>query len=159
MFDYVFRAQKLGWAVVVADPHGDCDWGEHLPTLWSELLQPLPFSQLLVVGHSAGASMSMDLLQRCPDAQQKLAALALTDGAFAPPQGAGAAAIKARTRNFKAAETPAGTPMASTGGICNVSAGHPQHPATTHAATEPLFAFLCESTVAGSPGQATSTVE
>mmetsp|Transcript_77196 Transcript_77196/g.196014 ORF Transcript_77196/g.196014 Transcript_77196/m.196014 type:complete len:343 (+) Transcript_77196:1-1029(+) len=50
-------------------------------------------------------------------------------------------------RDFVSSQLPAGTPVAADrrgDGVPCVSAGHQEHPSTTHAATEVVFAFLQE---------------
>ena len=81
MFEYIAEAQSRGWAVVVADPHGDEESSHrHMSRLWKALLAPQPLQRLLVVAHSYGAALTMGLLKAEPAAAARLAALALTDG-------------------------------------------------------------------------------
>ena len=48
-----------------------------------------------------------------------------------------------RIRPFFFAWLLAGTPLAAySEGVCDVSAGHLNHPSTTHSATEVVFAYL-----------------
>jgi len=142
MFDYIFRAKAAGWAVLVADVHGEPS-STHMRKLWEQVIAPMPSTQLLVVAHSAGAHFSMELFQSTPEARSRLTALALTDGAFGPPSGASGVELISKTRNFVASNAPAGTPEQSMPGWPEAfSAGHTNHPATTHAATEPLFEYL-----------------
>ena len=53
-------------------------------------------------------------------------------------------AYAAVARNFVSSSEPAGTPLPGRGPFESVSAGATSHPATTHAATEEVFAFLKE---------------
>jgi hypothetical protein len=53
MFDYVFRAKSAGWAVLVADVHGEPS-STHMQKLWEQVIAPMPSTQLMVVAHSAG---------------------------------------------------------------------------------------------------------
>ena len=65
--------------------------------------------------------------------------------AFAPPTPELVEKIRLIGRNFVCSELPAGTPMLgaeSTGAMMEVSAGHTDHPTTTFAARDELFAFL-----------------
>ena len=82
MFDYIARAQAAGWAVLVAGVHGGRSPTAHMQRLWQEVMAPAAFSALLVVGHSAGAAWTMQMLDSFPEAAGRLKALALTDGAF-----------------------------------------------------------------------------
>merc|ERR1712086_679577 len=124
------------------DVHGEPS-STHMRKLWEQVIAPMPSTQLLVVAHSAGAHFSMELFQSTPEARSRLTALALTDGAFGPPSGASGEELISKTRNFVASNAPAGTPEQSMPGWPEAfSAGHTNHPATTHAATEPLFEYL-----------------
>jgi len=140
MFDYILRAKAAGWAVLVADVHGEPS-STHMLKLWEQVIEPAAATQLLVVAHSAGAHYSIELFQNVPAAGSRLTAMALTDGAFGPLQSQ---ELIGKTRNFVASNTAAGTPVTDTppGYPEAFSAGHTDHPATTHAATEPLFEFL-----------------
>merc|ERR1712159_906096 len=133
MFDYIFRGQDRGWAVIVADPHSDSSPKTHLKKLWENVMAALPFTQLLIVAHSAGAYLSMELPESNPEILERIAALVLTDGAFAPPTGE-AAKILQVSRNFVASDEPAGTLLGAPPDVCCVfaSAGHKDHPSTTH---------------------------
>mmetsp|Transcript_21356 Transcript_21356/g.40190 ORF Transcript_21356/g.40190 Transcript_21356/m.40190 type:complete len:332 (+) Transcript_21356:39-1034(+) len=187
MFDYIFRAEALGWAVLVANPNiNDCHGvpvtgsespHQHLCTLWKSYISTAPASCVLVVAHSYGAPTMVNLLKVEPEARSRISALAFTDGmAFPPgsllmeavpensketstlrsallhfetlaPEAFKPASADVRSclrvaRNFKASAEPAGTPLEDVEGVLAVSAGHTSHPATTHASTEPLFAFL-----------------
>ena len=67
----------------------------------------------------------------------------LAPDAFKPASPTVQHCLQSVARNFKASDKPAGTPLAADcEGVPAVSAGHTSHPATTHAATEPVFAFL-----------------
>lgn len=61
MYDYIFRAEQLGWSVVVADPRTDDDDKSphlHLQSIWQEHIGPASASCVAVVAHSYG-KMSM----------------------------------------------------------------------------------------------------
>ena len=65
--------------------------------------------------------------------------------AFAPPSVDVVMLVARIARNWVASSSPLGTPLAAAGdrAACDeVSAGHSSHPATTHAATSEVFAFL-----------------
>merc|ERR1719203_2538262 len=67
----------------------------------------------------------------------------LAPAAFQPPGEHVLQRLREVGRNFVSSELPAGTPVsADHEGVPAVSAGHKDHPATTHAATEFVFAFL-----------------
>ena len=83
MFDYISRGQSRGWAVVVADPHGDECPHRHLLRL-VDLLPPS--APLLIVAHSYGAAMALGMIKASPAAQSRLKAIALTDGQYFPPR-------------------------------------------------------------------------
>ncbi|CAE8639814.1 unnamed protein product [Polarella glacialis] len=95
MFDYIFRAQKLGWAVVVANPNVNSVSGisipesesphRHLQTLWRTYIQPSSASRVLVVAHSYGAPTMVHLLKTEPSALERVQAIAFTDGMAFPP--------------------------------------------------------------------------
>lgn len=84
MFDYIARGQARGWAVVVADPHGEECPHRHLQRLVTLLSAESP---LLIVAHSYGAPCTMGMLKAVPAAQERLQALALTDGMKWTPAG------------------------------------------------------------------------
>ena len=58
MYDYIFRAEALGWSVVVADPRTDDASFEtphvHLQRVWKEFVAPSACSCVAVVAHSYG---------------------------------------------------------------------------------------------------------
>ena len=54
MFEYVSRAQSLGWSVVVADPHGDESPHAHMQRLWHAAIAPAAAAHVLCVAHSYG---------------------------------------------------------------------------------------------------------
>eukprot|EP00435_Cladocopium_sp_Y103_P063933 s8_g25.t1 len=95
MFDYIFRAQTLGWAVVVANPNVNDICGKsitgsesphrHLMTLWKSYLDTAKASKILVVAHSYGAPNLVNLLKVEASARERLAAVAFTDGGAFPP--------------------------------------------------------------------------
>lgn len=95
MFDYIFRAQRLGWAVLVANPNvGDVGGVPvtgsecphlHLQTLWKSYVEPSAASQVLVVAHSYGASATANLLKAEPSARKRVQAVAFTDAWANPP--------------------------------------------------------------------------
>lgn len=186
MFDYIFRAESLGWAVMVANPNvnefngiavsGSESPHRHLQTLWNSYISSSLASCVLVVAHSYGAPSMVHLLKVEPTARERISALVFTDGtafppgallmervpseesalrqemlrfqrlapeAFEPASPAVQECLHSVGRNFKSCDLPPGTPLAADcEGVPAVSAGHPSHPATTHAATEPVFAFL-----------------
>jgi hypothetical protein len=90
MFDYIFRAKALGWAVIVANPHvkevcatpiegSECPH-LHVKTLWKAYIEPAPCSCVLVVAHSYGAPVMIHLLKCEPVARERIKALVMTDG-------------------------------------------------------------------------------
>ena len=197
MFDYIFRAQALGWAVLVANPNvnelqgipiagSECPQ-QHLCSLWRTYVETANASCVLVVAHSYGGPNVVNLLKAEPKARERIQALAMTDGVAFPPgtllqekvpsedqvrqsgkpeqeaalrrtlqhfatlapsafQPAGPEVVSCLAsigRNFQACEAPPGTPLAANcEGVTAVSSGHTSHPATTHAATKAVFAFL-----------------
>ena len=90
MFDYVLRAEALGWAVVVANPNANEAQGRpltgsesphrHLETLWTCYLQGCKAERMLLVAHSYGAAVAVHLLKAQPVARERLQAMAFTDG-------------------------------------------------------------------------------
>ena len=95
MFDYIFRAEKMGWAVMVANPNVNDFQGtaitgsesphQHVSTLWSTYLESCAASRILVVAHSYGGPVMVHLLKVFASARERIAALALTDGMAFPP--------------------------------------------------------------------------
>ena len=95
MFDYIFRAEELGWAVLVANPNvNDCNGiplsgsetpHRHLQTLWTSYISPAQASCVLVVAHSYGAPNMVHLLKVEPEARERVSALVFTDGTAFPP--------------------------------------------------------------------------
>lgn len=95
MFDYVFRAQECGWAVLVANPNvsevngvpvagSECPH-LHLQTLWEAYVGPSAAACVLVVAHSYGGPAVVNLLKSSSEACGRVRAIALTDGmAFKP---------------------------------------------------------------------------
>ena len=82
MFEYVTRAQALGWSLVIPDLHGAGDVGpyKHLCDVWRSILAPSEMTQLLMVGHSYGAPIGFGLLKAEAGALERLGAVAFTDG-------------------------------------------------------------------------------
>jgi len=122
MFDYIFRAQQLGWAVLVANPTvsdvagvpvpgSECPHA-HLRTLWNAYVEPCAASKVLVVAHSYGASATAHLLKTEASARKRICAVALTDAWANPPgsllqevvpeEGAAAPELAAASEAFKA---------------------------------------------------------
>merc|ERR1739848_703681 len=90
MFDYIFRAKALGWAVIVANPHvkevcampiegSECPH-LHVKTLWKAYIESALCSCVLVVAHSYGAPVMIHLLKCEPGARERIKALVMTDG-------------------------------------------------------------------------------
>lgn len=82
MFEYIFRAQKRGWSVCVADSHahdGASSPHAHLVEVWQKVISKSKATCLLVVGHSYGGPNAVGLLKAAPDALPLLGALAGTD--------------------------------------------------------------------------------
>lgn len=95
MFEFIFRAEALGWSVLVANPNineinytpvtGSQCPHQHLVTLWQSYIQPSAASRVLVVAHSYGAPNVVHLLKTEPHSLQRISAIAFTDGgAFGP---------------------------------------------------------------------------
>eukprot|EP00913_Durusdinium_trenchii_P007125 g6701.t1 len=111
MFDYIFRAEALGWAVVVANPnineiHGIPITGsesphQHLATLWKSYMESAQASNVLVVAHSYGAPLIVHLLKVFASARARISALAFTDAW--PPGGF----LEEKIPEEKEAPTPA----------------------------------------------------
>jgi len=81
MFPYIFRAQELGWSVLIVDPHNSpASQHEHLLRLWRGVIQPSKATKMLVVGHSYGGPVAMGMLKADPSACERLGALVTTDG-------------------------------------------------------------------------------
>lgn len=85
MFDYIARARRRGWAVVVADPHGEECPQRHLVRLYS-LLPTHAASRVHIVGHSYGGSCSVGMIKSLPS-YERIASIALTDGMGWGPTG------------------------------------------------------------------------
>ena len=95
MFDYITRAEELGWAVLVANPNinefngvpvsGSESPHRHLQTLWSSYVSPAQASCVLVVAHSYGAPSMVHLLKVEPEARERISALVFADGGAFPP--------------------------------------------------------------------------
>ncbi|EOD20801.1 hypothetical protein EMIHUDRAFT_458504 [Emiliania huxleyi CCMP1516] len=150
MFGYVRRAQRLGWGVLIADPHGgDGCPHAHLAQLWRSTVEPAAAARVLVVAHSYGgpaeaeagpaAAMMRPLLSRFA---------AAAPHAFEEPagrwQGAAPAEVLAAVgRNFVASDESLGATLhAAPHELVALSAGTLRHPDTTHAAEEAVFHFL-----------------
>ena len=144
----------------------------HLSTLYSRAIHKDETRPIAIVAHSYGASAVAFLFKDKPQCRERIKAVALTDGCAlygsilkeaVPPSGSArlehnkkyapaafeddseaSAAYAAVARNFVSSSEPAGTPLPGRGPFESVSAGHTSHPATTHAATEEVFAFLKE---------------
>ena len=144
----------------------------HLSTLYSRAIHKDETRPIAIVAHSYGASAVAFLFKDKPQCRSRIKAVALTDGCAlygsilkeeVPPSGSArlehnkkyapsafeddaeaGAAYAAVARNFVSSSEPAGTPLPGRGPFESVSAGHTSHPATTHAATEEVFAFLKE---------------
>ena len=65
MYDYIFRAENLGWSVVVADPRTDLNEADgiaasphlHLQSVWQEVIEACPAPCVAVVAHSYGIAI------------------------------------------------------------------------------------------------------
>eukprot|EP00933_Yihiella_yeosuensis_P035138 TRINITY_DN28602_c0_g1_i1.p1 TRINITY_DN28602_c0_g1~~TRINITY_DN28602_c0_g1_i1.p1 ORF type:complete len:310 (+),score=53.78 TRINITY_DN28602_c0_g1_i1:157-1086(+) len=95
MFDYIFRAESLGWSVLVANPNvnkishtavtgSECPH-RHLETLWRSYVQPSAASCVLVVAHSYGGPNIVHLLKTQSSARDLVRAIAFTDGGAYEP--------------------------------------------------------------------------
>ena len=144
----------------------------HLSTLYSRAIHPDETRPILIVAHSYGASAVAFLFKDKPACRERIVGVALTDGCAlygsilkeeGPPSGSARlkktkelvpaaftddadanAAYAMVARNFVSSPEPAGTPLPGRGPFESVSAGHTSHPATTHAATDVVFAYLKE---------------
>jgi len=85
-FDYIERAHALGWAVVVADPHGASSPHTHLCDIWESVI-PSTCSSVAIVAHSYGAPLAVHLMKANPSALSRVSAIALTDGMAWTPDG------------------------------------------------------------------------
>jgi len=95
MFDYILRAQRLGWSVLVANPNANDVAGTpiegsecphlHLQTLWRSYVEPSAASCVMIVAHSYGAPSTTHLLKTEDRAKDRIRAIAFTDGWVSPP--------------------------------------------------------------------------
>lgn len=121
MFDYIFRAEALGWSVVVANPNvnevnyvpvagSECPQ-QHLLTLWKSYIEPSAASRVLVVAHSYGAPNVVHLLKAEASFRERLAAVAFTDGGSFPPGSLLQEVVPSDQDVTKAHESGKGTQM------------------------------------------------
>jgi pimeloyl-ACP methyl ester carboxylesterase len=154
---FLAEARQQDWAVMVLNTNQDTVAGrpvegsatpeEHAVTAWRELVKPARADKLVVVAHSYGGLVAVELARKFKkDFQGRVEGLLLTDSVHGRLTGDSATdrRLAAIGRNWAGSDEPLGGLLRAAGParIEVVSAGHELHEWTTWAAMQGIFGVI-----------------
>jgi len=163
---YIQRAREEGYGVIVMNTNQNTvvrGGGEveipgsetpldHGVTVWQRLVKKSKAKDIVIVAHSFGGVVAVDLAHTFhDDFLSRVSAVLMTDSVHGGLTGDKKVDKKLRKigRNYVSSSKPLDTPLRDGGGIERVSAGHPQHEWTSWAAMRSIFGIMHEIAVAG----------